>query len=345
MIKMETLKAQDIENSSTLLSFFKKRKHFQLSRYGNQSATPGYEIPVSLSPSSDLKNFKVAVVQTLMPYLKDMSLSHPTQWKPAYRARHTAHLSAMCQLISQQVKASLIAQNKHKSKHGAHLDLIVFPELSIHPDDMFHLERLSDLTKATIFAGQTFILHPYKKAPINRGVWIVRQATKHGRNIQRIYQGKKYPMSEEQKMGVIGHRPYQAILALNDSHGNSANLTASICFDATDLKLTADFREITDCYVVSALNRDITTFDNMAASLQFQMYQHVIIANSGEFGGSTVQAPYKERYDKLIAHVHGSNQAAVSLFSMDLTAFKNTVPPKPEKAIKSPPAGFNGRTD
>jgi hypothetical protein len=47
------------------------------------------------------------------------------------------------------------------------------------------------------------------------------------------------------------------------------------------------------------------------------MYQHVIIANSGEFGGSSAQAPYADERARLIAHVHGNKQIAISIFDID----------------------------
>jgi hypothetical protein len=120
-------------------------------------------------------------------------------------------------------------------------------------------------------------------------------------------------------------------------------ITGSICYDATDLSLAADLRDVTDAFVVTALNKDITTFDNMAASLNYHMYQPVMISNAGEFGGSTAQAPYRERYDQLIAHVHGTDQVAVSIFRLDLEDFRKLSPPVPLKKKKTAPAGYRGR--
>ncbi len=44
------------------------------------------------------------------------------------------------------------------------------------------------------------------------------------------------------------------------------------------------------------MNKDVKTFDGVVAALRYHMYQHVLIADVGEYGGSTAQAPYdKER--------------------------------------------------
>ena len=75
----------------------------------------------------------------------------------------------------------------------------------------------------------------------------------------------------------------------------------------------------------------------MASALQYHMYQHVVIANIGEFGGSTIQAPFKEPYHRLISHVHGVGQIAISTADIDLAAFKR--PTKEYKAVKTKPAG------
>lgn len=95
-------------------------------------------------------------------------------------------------------------------------------------------------------------------------------------------------------------------------------------------------------FLVAALNQDVQTFDNMVAALHFHMYQPVILANSGEFGGSTAQVPLP-KHDRLIAHVHGNRQVAVSVFEVDPSQFKSTATPKTPKEKKSPPAGYRGR--
>jgi len=72
--------------------------------------------------------------------------------------------------------------------------------------------------------------------------------------------------------------------------------------------------------VVAALNRDVHTFDNMVASLNYHMYQPVILANSGELGGSTALVPLRH-HEHLVAHVHGNNQVAISVFDIDPSTY------------------------
>lgn len=336
-------KFNSIRRPDDLRRLISQRQQAHSKYYGYLSKLPSYLLPASGGASMDLRRFKVALVQTLLPRDSDFCPTDVLVWTREFRARHRAHIASMCRLINQQLSASRLASRRDAKPASNTLDLIVFPELAIHPEDMWLLRRLSDSTGAVIFAGQTFVQHAYLDQPINRGVWLLRHRTKSGRSIATVYQGKQNGIPWELSHNVAGHRPYQVIVGLTDSNGVSANLTGAVCFDATDLKLAADMRDISDCFVIPALNRDVSTFDAMAGALHFHMYQPVLLANTGQYGGSTAQAPYKNRHDRYIAHVHGVNQAAVSVFEVDLTAFKSSKSVPPERERKSVPAGFSGR--
>ena len=144
--------------------------------------------------------------------------------------------------------------------------------------------------------------------------------------------------SDEIILGVQGYRPSQHVISIEGHSEGPFKLTGAICYDATDIKLAADLRDLTDMFVIAAYNKDVNTFDNMASALQWHMYQHIVIANTGEYGGSTMQAPYKESYHKLISHTHGANQIAISTADIDLAAFRRKV--KEYKETKAQPAGF-----
>ncbi|CAM5321354.1 hypothetical protein [Eoetvoesiella caeni] len=178
---------------------------------------------------------------------------------------------------------------------------------------------------------------------MNQGLWLIRtESAGHGRSIQYVWQGKLHPMKLEKKMGIQGYRPHVTLVELPVGAKTRTRIAAAICYDATDLDLVADLRDRSDIFLVSALNQDVQTFDNMVAALHFHMYQPVILANSGEFGGSTAQVPLS-KHERLVAHVHGNQQVAVSVFEIDPSAFKTTAPAKMVKEPKSPPAGYKGR--
>jgi hypothetical protein len=81
------------------------------------------------------------------------------------------------------------------------------------------------------------------------------------------------------------------------------------------------------------------------------MYQHVVICNTGEFGGSTAQAPYDEEHRRTISHAHGAGQIAVAVFEVQVDDFgpelkavkQATTKSVKKRSGKTPPAGLKRR--
>ena len=117
-------------------------------------------------------------------------------------------------------------------------------------------------------------------------------------------------------------------------------LTASVCYDATDFALAADLKGHSDVYVIPALNRDTTTFDQMALALHYHMFQMVILANNGVYGGSNAYIPYKESYKRRVFHFHGQPQAAIAYVEIDDVADFLCRASNMEE-YKTPPAGLS----
>ena len=182
---------------------------------------------------------------------------------------------------------------------------------------------------------------------MNQAVWLVpiRRPT-GGLDIQTIYQGKQHMTQGEVDLGISPFRPAQWIFKLVDPRNLSRplwSMTSAVCYDATDLSLAADLRDITDLFIVPALNVDVGTFDNMAAALHYHMFQHVIVANTGEYGGSSAHAPFREKAKRTIFHTHGNEQVAVSFFEIDFDLYRNGNPSTDESILKTPPANHRRR--
>lgn len=329
---------EKVKIAAELLNIITFRIQYQAHYFGKLSGTPVYEIPTISFEERENSKFRVAIIQTLLPNSKDFDSKDPLNWPPSFRARHQAHIASVCNLARLQLKAWCAAQQRTNTKM---VDLIVFPELSIHPDDIWILRRLSDATKASIFAGLTFVQDRTQKNIINQAVWILRSERRTGREFVEVRQGKKHMTKDELELGVKGYRPYQVLVEFKKGD-ESIRVAGAICYDSTDLALVADLRDISDVFVVAALNKDVQTFDNLVGMLNYHMYQPVILANSGEFGGSTAQAPFT-KHDKLIAHVHGNNQLAISVFEIDPTIFKTIKKPTHLPEVKTTPAGYTGR--
>ena len=112
-------------------------------------------------------------------------------------------------------------------------------------------------------------------------------------------------------------------------------LTSSICYDATDLSLAADLRHRSDVFAIPALNKDVNTFDQMALALHYHMFQMVIVANNGLYGGSNAYFPDKESFVRQVFHMHGQPQASVVFLEID--DIRGVAARKAKASILAPP--------
>lgn len=291
--------------------------------YCKLAGTPGLTEKVQINWPESKKSLTVAMVQSKLPATKDF-VSHGLLLNVAkYRAIHRKHVAEVDDLVVKHALTQRVIQSSASGKIE-NIDLIVWPELAVHKDDLDVLIALSRKTNAIIYSGLTFIEQPGIKGPNNCAVWIVPPKSNSSQNEMIRLQGKHNMMADE-KGHVEPWRPYQLMLELvhpqfPDKKGFV--LTGSICYDATDIALSADLRDKSNGYLVAALNKDVNTFDTMVEALHYHMYQHVVLVNSGEFGGSYAKAPYKEPYNRLIAHVHGNDQVAISTFEMNMFDFR-----------------------
>ncbi|TPQ43126.1 reverse transcriptase domain-containing protein [Cupriavidus pinatubonensis] len=338
--------AGNARTAAELLALVEGRIAVQRGLFGARSKTPMYVVPVDDHEPLKDRNLRVAIVQPMRPRRDEFDVKEPTHWSAGVLAQHRRHLAEVCRLAHQKLKTWASAKTPtagEKDDGDPLVDVILFPELAVHPEHVFLLRRLSDKLRANIFTGLTFLNSDKAGGTVNQGLWLIRtESPGHGRAFQYAWQGKQHPMKDEVRMGIKGHRPHVTLVELPIGAKTRTRIAAAICYDATDLDLVADLRDRSDMFLVAALNQDVQTFDNMVAALHFHMYQPVVLANSGEFGGSTAQVPLP-KHERLVAHVHGNQQVAVSVFEVDPSLYKSTVPLKAPKSLKAPPAGYKGR--
>lgn len=296
------------------------------------------------------KSLKVVMVQSKLPAQADF-FSDIYLEDHQYRAKHRRHIASVAQLVLQNIEAQKIsavdegAQKNSSGNNNQAADLIIWPELAVHRDDLDILKLLSQKTHAIIFAGLVFLENSGGK-PFNTALWIVPR--KHNGNENEImrFQGKQHLTKAEKSLDVKPWRPYQLRLELRHPdfpQKPGFMLTGAICLDATDIKLSADLANKSNAFVIAAMNKDVNTFDSMVEALHYHMYQHVVLVNTGEFGGSCAMAPYRERYNKLITHNMGKQQVAVSSFEMNMFDFRRDGVGKSHRSgieTKTVPAGI-----
>lgn len=339
----ESTTAASCDNAHELRELLNLRAKKQRALFGSRSKTPFYVVPTNEDSKVVDRKLRVAIIQPMKPRRKEFNSGSPTFWSDDTLAAHRRHLAEVCRLAHQKLKTWSSATSTQADAASPIVDIVLFPELAVHPEHVFLLRRLSDKLKCNIFTGLTFLESKSAGGIVNTGLWIIRsESESHGRTFQYIRQGKAHPMKLEIEMDILGHRPHMTLVELPIGSSSPTRVAAAICYDATDLDLVADLRERSDVFLVAALNQDVQTFDNMVAALHFHMYQPVVLANSGEFGGSTAQVPLP-KHERLVAHVHGNEQVAVSVFELDPNLFKSLERQKPVKEKKSPPAGYRGR--
>lgn len=117
-----------------------------------------------------------------------------------------------------------------------------------------------------------------------------------------------------------GFRPCQWLIGypwFSNTSTRPAWLTASICYDATDLGLAADLRCVSDVLAIPVFNSDVKTFDQMSLALHYHMFQVVIVANNGLYGGSNAYWPSHDVHKRQVFHLHGQPQASIAFLEID----------------------------
>ena len=326
---------KNIDDVEKLQKVLKNRLSVLNSIFCKASDIPALITSVNRPESDKERPFRLVTVQQLLPRTNEFSKSDPTLDNPVTRAINRDHLSRICQLTYKTLTTKLKAE---QVKSNISADLIVFSEIAVHPDDQDLLKRLADKTKSIILAGLVLTDHNGKLVNIAR--WFIPDYRQTGRQWIIRDQGKAFPTRIEKDLGVVGLRPCQHIIELHGFLEGPFKISSAICYDATDIKLASDLKGKTDLFVVVAHNKDVRTFDAMASALHYHMYQHVVVVNKGEFGGSTIQAPYKEPFDRMISHSHGVGQVSINVADLDLAAFKRKSNKK-YKDVKTRPAGLD----
>lgn len=331
--------------------YFECQQRMRILRDSNRNAGGCRFIPVDVdigrfNDGEEDGKLNVAIVQNIYPKWLDFE-QDPLIEDPTRKSMAEGHLSDLIQMLMQNFEARKNVIRKYKS-----VNLVVFPEVTVMPSDVPVLERFADHMNCMVFCGLIFPSHPFDRTGhINAGLWIIPQRSMVKHQDRRVFiellQGKANLTQFEQDKHIRPFRPVQWLVRGVRNDKKVWTLSASICYDATDIKLLAAMRDKVDCFIVSSSNQDVNVYDSMTAAMRFHLYGHVVVANCGEFGGSTIQAPYRNDYERVIVHSHGKDQAVISLTTLRLRDFirKRMRQRKGHSAYepKTSPAGYKGR--
>ena len=293
------------------------------------------------------------MVQTVIPTASDIKNAFKngdhTLGYPALRKKHRNHLSAALAAVERM----LALRDTHKGAEGR-LDWLILPELAVHPSDVHtHLVPFARTHRAIILTGLTYDSVLPGQPLVNSALWIIPEwSDANGLQVRIRRQGKAHLAPNEQALnGTIpllqGFRPCQWLVGYpwsNEQNAQPLWLTAAVCYDATDLGLAADLRDRSDVFAIPAFNKDVKTFDQMGLALHYHMFQLVILANNGQYGGSNAYWPRKDDWIRQVFHMHGQPQASVAFLEIDdIGAFleRHKQAASGANDWKYPPAGLN----
>lgn len=268
------------------------------------------------------RKLRVGVVQSITPCMADY-IAHqadPELNHPPFRQQQRQHLSAIMGGVRQMLRVR--ETHRHQDREDGNLiDILVFPELSIHPDDVATIILPFVRTyKCIVLCGLVYHRDELLGGQnlVNSCLWLIPEWTPGGGlQVRKIEQGKQHLAPAERALipSVVGYRPAQWLIEYRyDSRPELKPLTlsASVCYDATDIGLAADLKSRSDFYIVCALNKDVGTFDRMAEGLHYHMFQAAMVVNNGEFGGSNLFMPFQANYNRQVLHLHGQPQASIA---------------------------------
>ena len=162
------------------------------------------------------------------------------------------------------VERMLVLRKTH-SKSESRLDWLILPELAVHPRDVrTHLIPFARAHRTIVLAGLTYERLPFRQPLVNSALWIIPEwSPTYGLQMRILRQGKYHLAPDELKLNVgstriEGFRPCQWLVGYpwsNDPSTRPMWLTASVCYDATDLSMVADLRDESDVFAIPALNK------------------------------------------------------------------------------------------
>lgn len=281
------------------------------------------EISPPVSKSKNKSPFQVCVVQTAVPRVSHFAVEDLSLDRSTIRREHRNHLAATLRAVKH-----MHALRKTYKESTKQLDWLILPELAVHPKDVHtHLIPFARAHKTIILTGLTYEEIIVGQPLVNSALWIIPQhSDAYGLQIITRRQGKGHLAPDEFDFNCGGlhrvqeFRPCQWLIGFpwtKDKRVRPIWLTASVCYDATDLALVSDLRAQSDILAIPALNKDVKTFDQMAQALHYHMFQLIIVANNGQYGGSNAYWPKKDRHERRIFHTHGQPQVTISFFEID----------------------------
>ena len=155
--------------------------------------------PDTRTDEAELYSMRVGVVQTVIPRSSDFEGDSELKLAPT-RQLHRRHLSSVLGAVHRMLQV----RETHRSGGGG-IELLVFPELSIHPDDIWtHVVPFVRQHRCIVCAGIVFHRSGANANLVNSAYWTIPVRTPYGGlTVERIEQGKWNLTKEEVNLGIV----------------------------------------------------------------------------------------------------------------------------------------------
>lgn len=214
------------------------------------------------------------------------------------------------------------SKKKRKTKLAfvkTNLDFLVFPEAYLEIEYLPYLEFYARKMNTTVIVGLKYLRT--KTSAMNIQAVIIPFSDSYGRkSAYTLFREKNnYSPHEKQVLAKTGLTCKDTVPSKYYCFENQDGIkfTAFICYELTDINARAAMQNKVDILFASEFNADIRYFSSVIESASREIYCYVAQANSSNYGGTRIMAPFHHDY-KIVASVSGGIRNFVHIDKVDV---------------------------
>lgn len=232
--------------------------------------------------------------------------------------------NSSCQMIdaTEELAIDQIKKGFASFKDGEKFpDIVLLPELSTPRGFKEELKTIAENNETIVIAGLD-----YKHGPgnvVTNEAFIAIPTTfggeKRALTTTECIVRKTYPApAEKTKIESLGyHFRGEDTVPIFDG-GLLGKFAVAICYDLTDIERLSLYKRHIQTLLVIALNQDLTSFSHIAEAVMRMNFHHVVICNTGHFGGSLAVSPFYHPYERKVFCSEGPGLFQAQQFELEL---------------------------
>lgn len=234
----------------------------------------------------------------------------------------------ICAAMERQIAASIESTTGNSPNNPARL--IVFPELSLHPDSARDIARdaarqglamiaglfwrevappvaaaswARDANRPRYFANEAIVSIPHPSGDTRTRPLIFRLRKPRPAAIEYgVQEWLSQPATNLGRWNILPGTEWVRFL-----HPRWGCFAVAICSDLIDIKPWSRYKGLIQHLILTAWNSDLELYDAMSRSRGYELFANVVVVNHGHEGGSLVWTPYRA-HAKSPLQVRGRDQ-------------------------------------